>query len=160
MVIIFLAKKCRKCVTVASYEYYFIEQILWTTYHRKLIDPLLESRKFPTYCYYILQIAITTPLLIIAYLLQFRWKIIQKYSHVTSHWVKWLNFWKSKAKGHTCICLTFVKLWSCLHINCAHFVFLISHLQQKKKIHLPTTPPPLPKNFFMWVRGATFSQIV
>ena len=137
---------------MASYEYYFIEQISWTTYHRNLIDISLESGKFPPYCDYILQIAITTPLLITAYLLPFQWKISQKHSHVTSHWVKWLNFRKSKAKVHPCICLTFLKIWSYLQINYANFGFFITHLQKKKKIHLPSsgnypTPHPSQKTF-------------
>ena len=49
-VISFLATKCLKCSTVASYKYYFIEKISRTTRHRTLIDPPLESRKFPPYC--------------------------------------------------------------------------------------------------------------
>ena len=65
-VIGFLPKKCSKCCTVASYEYYFTKQISRTIYHRNLIDPWLESRKFPPYCGYILQIIITTSLLITA----------------------------------------------------------------------------------------------
>ena len=62
----FFTKKCLKCGTVASYIYFFIEQISRTTYHRNLIDPYLENRKFPTYCDYILQIVITTPSLVTA----------------------------------------------------------------------------------------------
>ena len=41
----FLARKCSKCGTVASYEYYFIEKTSWTTYHRNLIDPSLKHRE-------------------------------------------------------------------------------------------------------------------
>ena len=104
-------KKCSKCGTVASDEYYFIEQISRTNYHGNLIETPLESRKLSPYCGYIWQIIITTPSLITA------WNISHKYSHVTSHWVTWLNFRKSETKWFACLCLTCVKIWSYLHIN-------------------------------------------
>ena len=50
---IVLKKKCSKCGTVASDEYYFIEQISRTNYHGNLIETPLESRKLSPYCGYI-----------------------------------------------------------------------------------------------------------
>ena len=38
-------KKCSKCGTVASCEYYFVEQIARTTYHRNMIDPRYKVEK-------------------------------------------------------------------------------------------------------------------
>ena len=166
-VISFLAKICSKCGTVASNEYYFIREISWTTY-RNLIDPSLESRKFPPYCDYVFQISITTQLLITAYLLEFQWQISQKYNHVTLHWVKWLNFRNSKAKGLPGTYLTYMKTRSCLEINYANYGYsglLIINLQKKRKkitYHHPTIfhlSLPL-KTFFTCVRSAEFSQIV
>ena len=166
-VISFLAKKCSKCYTVASNEYYFIGEISWTTYYRNLIDPLLESIKFPPYCDYILQISITTQLLITACLLQFQWQISQKYNHVTSHWVKWLNFRNSKVKG---LPWTILLVWKreaiCKKIRqiTAIRVFWLLFYKKRKKItycHLTISHPSLPlKNSFTWVRGAEFWQIV
>ena len=67
---------------------------------------------------YIWQTIITTPSLCF---LKFHWKINQKYIHVTSHWVTWLNFRKSKAKWFPFLYLTCVKIWSYLQINKANY---------------------------------------
>ena len=56
-------KKCSKYNNVAFYEYYFIGKISRTTYHRNVIDPSLESRKFPPYCGYVLKTIISIMLL-------------------------------------------------------------------------------------------------
>ena len=159
-VISFLAKKCSKCGTVASNEYYFIGEISWTTYYRNLIDASLESRKFPPYCDYIFQISITTQLLITAYLLQFQWQISQEYNHVTLHWVKWLNFRNSKAKGLRGTYLTYVKTQCCSEINYANYGysgFLIINLQKKEKksptIIQQSPTPRSPLKTFLRVLG-------
>ena len=70
---------------------------------QKLDWPLVGKQKVSSLLCYILQIVITTPSLITGCSYQFQWKIGQKYSRATSHWVVWLNFRKSKAK---CIVLS------------------------------------------------------
>ena len=77
--------------------------ISWRKPHELLIietwlTPLWNAEKFPPYCGYILQIVTITPSLKTACLLPFQWKIGEKHSHLTSHWVTSLNFRKSKAK--------------------------------------------------------------
>ena len=67
----FSCKKVFKIVFKSVRKHYFIEQISRTNYHRNLIDPLLEGRKFPPYCSYTLEIVVTPPSLLIVSFLQF-----------------------------------------------------------------------------------------
>ena len=77
-------KKCSKCGTMASCEYYFVEQIARTTHHRNMIDPRYKVEKLVlTDCGYILQILITSPSLITACFSKFIEKLDVILGHVT-----------------------------------------------------------------------------
>ena len=87
--------------------------------------------------------------------LPFQLDIEQKYRHVTSHWITWLNVKKSKAKWFLCPCVTCFKIWSYL------FWFFDYSFNKKERFHLLPSNKTLPKKiFFTWVKGPKLSQIV
>ena len=86
---------------------YFIAQISITTHHRNLIDPSLY---FINHNYY----TVTENSMLF---FQFQRKTSQKYSHLTSCLITWINFRKSNAKWFLCPSLACVEKWSYLQIK-------------------------------------------